>query len=173
MSLRNDLPETIDTTRLLLRQPRVSDLDDLVAEANNWKVLEPTAALPFPYLPEHGSAFLGKQQRTGQHPFVIADHETDRLLGVIGLYFVPGQPVEIGYWLGERHWGQGFAAEAVAGLVTAAEASGISPIRARVLKNNPASVRVLEKAGFGVIEETVSVGERHRGKQLLVLERAP
>jgi [ribosomal protein S5]-alanine N-acetyltransferase len=171
MSLRQHLPEGIETARLALRQPRVSDLDELVAEANNWKVLEPTAALPFPYMAEHGLAFLGKTERRGQHPYVIADRKTDRLLGVIGLYFVPEQPAEIGYWLGEQHWGQGLAPEAVEGLVTAALAIGITPIRARVLETNPGSVRVLDKCGFELVERTVSVVERHRGKPLLVLER--
>jgi RimJ/RimL family protein N-acetyltransferase len=42
-------------------------------------------------------------------------------------------------------------------------------VKARVLANNPASVRVLEKSGFTVIEHTQSVVERHRGKPLLVL----
>ncbi|QQR39251.1 GNAT family N-acetyltransferase [Devosia rhizoryzae] len=169
--MRDRLPETIETARLLLRPPHVSDLDDLIREINNPKVLEPTASLPFPYLPDHGHAFLTKRERTGQHPYVIADRQTDRLLGVIGLYFVPDQPVELGYWLGERFWGQGFAPEAVDALVNAAIGVGISPIRARVLKSNPGSLRVLEKADFALLEETVSAVERHLGKPLLVLER--
>jgi [ribosomal protein S5]-alanine N-acetyltransferase len=168
---RHSLPASIDTPRLRLRQPRVSDLDALVAEANNWKVLEPTASLPFPYTREHGTAFLEKTHRTSQHPLVIAERQNDRLIGVIGLYFLPGQPVEIGYWLGESHWGQGLAPEAVSSLVDVAMPLGIAPIRARVLKANGGSVRVLEKAGFAVVEETLSVVERHRGKPLLVLER--
>jgi [ribosomal protein S5]-alanine N-acetyltransferase len=171
MTNRHSLPATIDTPRLRLRQPRVSDLDALVADANNWNVLEPTASLPFPYTREHGTAFLEKTYRTSQHPFVIAERQSDRLIGVIGLYFLPGQPVEIGYWLGESHWGQGLAPEAVSALVDVAMALGIAPIRARVLKANGGSVRVLEKAGFAVVEETQSVVERHRGKPLLVLER--
>lgn len=169
--MRELLPETIDTSRLVLRPPHISDLDDLVAEINNWKVLEPTASLPFPYLPEHGHAFLGKSGRTAHHPYVIAERASDRLLGVIGLYFVPDQPVELGYWLGERHWGQGFAPEAVGALIGEAEARGITPIRARLLKSNPGSLRVLEKTGFVMVEETKSMVERHRDKPLLVLER--
>jgi ribosomal-protein-alanine N-acetyltransferase len=170
MTVRDRLPETIETTRLVLRPPRLSDVDDLVAEANNWKVLEPTASLPYPYEAEHGRAFVGKSERASQHPYVIADKASDRLRGVIGLYFHPDQPTELGYWLGERHWGQGFAPEAVRGILDATTALGLTPIRARVLAANAGSIRVLEKTGFVVIEETLSVVERHRGKPLLVLE---
>lgn len=164
------LPETITTARLVLRAPRSSDLDDLVAKANNWKVLEPTASLPYPYEAEHGSAFLAKTARANHHPYVIADQASDRLLGVLGLYFYDDRPVELGYWLGEQHWGQGLAPEAVRGLLDAARDIGLAPIRARVLAANPGSIRVLEKTGFDVIERTHSVVERHLGKPLLVLE---
>lgn len=170
MRLRDALPERIETERLVLRLPRSADLDDLVAKANNWKVLEPTASLPFPYERAHGLAFVQKTQRASQHPFVIADKATDRLMGVIGLYFHEDAPTELGYWLGQDHWGQGFAPEAVKGLLEAAKLVGVTPIRARVLAANPASVRVLEKTGFATIEETRSVVERHRGKPLLIME---
>lgn len=170
MRLRDALPETIETERLVLRKPHVSDLDDLVAHANNWNVLEPTASLPFPYEPEHGRAFLAKEQRAVHHPFVIADKTSDRLMGVIGLYFHDDRPTELGYWLGESFWGKGYAPEAIKGLLGAAAEIDLSPIRARVLAHNAGSIRVLEKTGFATIEETTSVVDRHRGKPLLVME---
>ncbi|MCP8882747.1 GNAT family N-acetyltransferase [Devosia sp. XJ19-1] len=170
MRLRTDLPETIETERLVLRGPRVADLDDLVAQANNWKVLEPTASLPFPYEAGHGRAFLEKQQRSVQHPYVIAEKTSDRLMGIAGLYLHPDSPIELGYWLGEDYWGKGYAPEAVSGLLAVCATIGLSPVRARVLAANKGSIRVLEKTGFSVIEQTVSVVERHKGKPLLVLE---
>lgn len=172
MRLRDSLPEIIETERLVLRAPRLSDADDLVAEANNWKVCAPTASLPFPYRLEDAETFVTSvAQGPSQRPYVIAGREDNRLKGVVGLYFYEEQPTELGYWLGENHWGQGFAHEAAAALVAAASAVGIDPIRARVLATNPASARVLEKTGFAVIEQTLSVVERHRGKPLLMLER--
>ncbi|ODT51322.1 GNAT family N-acetyltransferase [Devosia sp. 63-57] len=172
MRLTDTLPQTIATERLLLRAPRMSDAEALVTEANNWKVLEPTANLPFPYLPEHAEGFITRAaHKPGQRSYVIAGSGDDRLKGVIGFYFFEDRPVELGYWLGESHWGQGLAPEAVTGLVEAAEALGITPIRARVLAGNAASVRVLQKTGFVVIEETLSVVERHRGRPLLLMER--
>lgn len=171
MRLRNLLPAKIETERLRLRAPVLFDLDALVEGINNWKVIEPTATIPFPYLPEHGIGFIERfSQKPDQRPYAIAQREDDRLIGVIGLKFSEDKPPELGYWLAESQWGKGFAPEAVAGLLTAARETGIEVIRARVLASNPASRRVLEKTGFVLIEETQSVVERHRGKPLFVLE---
>lgn len=171
MTLRDALPASIVTERLTLRLPALGDLDALVAGANNWNVIEPTASLPFPYLEEHGRAFIERFMHKPEHrPYAIARKADDIFLGVIGLKFTEGEKPELGYWLAEAHWRQGFAPEAVNGLLEAAGRTGISVIRARVLASNPGSMRVLEKTGFAVIEETKSVVERHRGKPLLVLE---
>ncbi|MHA6300179.1 GNAT family N-acetyltransferase [Devosia sp. CAU 1758] len=171
MRLRDALPDRIETERLVLRHPRTSDLDALVAKANNWSVLEPTASLPFPYLEQHGRGFI---ERVVHHPdkrsYVLARREDDRLVGVLGVYFDEQKPAELGYWLGEAHWRQGLASEAVSALLGAASAIGLRPIRARVLAANTGSIRVLEKSGFVTIERTHSVVERHRGKSLLVME---
>lgn len=171
MRLRDQLPEQMETERLLLRAPRANDLDDLVREANNWKVLEPTASLPFPYERRHAQGFIERfVHKPDKRSYVIAGRNNDRLKGVIGLYFYADKPVELGYWLGETHWGVGYAPEAVKALLGTAAGIGLKPIRARVLSANAGSVRVLEKTGFTTIERTQSVVERHLGKPLLVME---
>jgi RimJ/RimL family protein N-acetyltransferase len=169
-SLRDTLPATIHTERLLLRAPRSSDLADLVALANNWKVIEPTAVMPFPYGIADGELFLSSLDDPAKPRAYAMTRADDRLMGIISLKIEAGQPPELGYWLGEPFWGQGFAPEAAIGLLDAVRTTGLAPVvKARVLANNPASVRVLEKSGFTVIEHTHSVVERHRGKPLLVL----
>ena len=56
---------------------------------------------------------------------------------------------EIGYWLGETYWNRGIVSEAVRAL---AEYSfrlfDLARVYAQVFAANPASARVLEKAGF-------------------------
>lgn len=173
MRLIPDLPARIETGRLVLRSPAPSDLETLVALANDWRVIENTASLPFPYLEEHGRAFLANHAGwPDKRAYAIAGRDTDALMGIIGLYFFPDRPVEIGYWLGQPHWRQGYAPEAVEALVAASAAAGLTTLRARVLAGNPASVRVLEKTGFAIVEETTSTVERHRGRPLYILERA-
>ena len=174
MALKHDLPETIRTERLTLRAPAVTDLADLVVLANNWQVVEPTAVMPFPYSEDDGRAFLATVgDADAPRAYAIANGE-DRLMGVVSLKFAQGKAPELGYWLGQPHWGKGYAPEAATGLVQAAATAGITEINARVLQSNAASIRVLEKAGFTIVEHTHSVVERHRGKPLLIMAwRAP
>ncbi|KKC35030.1 hypothetical protein WH87_17835 [Devosia epidermidihirudinis] len=171
LNARNTLPETLVTTRLTLRKPVSSDLADLVALANNPNVVAPTATMPFPYLEEHAEAFVaGVDDPTTPRAYAIANAD-DRLMGVVSLKFAPDTAPELGYWLGEPHWGHGYTAEAAKGLLDAVRHNGSIPkVRARVLQSNPASARVLDKLGFVVIERTLSSIQRHLGQPLLLLE---
>lgn len=58
----------------------------------------------------------------------------------------------VGYWLGQGFWGQGIASAALAQLV---DLDRHRPLHAIVAGHNGASRRVLEKAGFRVVEERV------------------
>ncbi len=73
-------------------------------------------------------------------------------VGGIGVH--PGEDVHrhtatVGYWLGEEFWGRGIMTEAVT-VVTdfCFENFPLRRISAEAFANNPASARVLEKAGF-------------------------
>lgn len=171
MSLRHALPAIITSARLTLRAPGPADLNQLVALANNWNVIEPTAVMPFPYRQADGQAFLdGLTDPAKPLAYAIAD-AANALMGVVSLKFAPDAHPELGYWLGEPFWGQGYAPEAVTALLEAVRATEeFERVTAPVLAFNAASIRVLEKSGFTVLEHTTSVVERHRGKPLLVMQ---
>ncbi len=57
---------------------------------------------------------------------------------------------EVGYWIGRDHWGKGVATRALSAFV---EIDPVRPLSARVAVQNVASIRVLEKCGFVVVEE--------------------
>ena len=57
--------------------------------------------------------------------------------------------LEIGYWLGVRYWGHGFATEAVRAVIDYAFGDlGHETLQAGARVSNPASRRVLEKCAF-------------------------
>ena len=76
----------------------------------------------------------------------------EELIGVVGLTFqedVYRRSAEIGYWLGEPFWGRGLATEAVIDATRMAfERFDLIRLFAQVFETNPASCRVLEKAGY-------------------------
>src|SRR5207342_2914440 len=63
----------------------------------------------------------------------------------------------VGYWLGREYWGKGLASRALAELV---ELVAARPLHAWVAPSNVASVRVLEKCGFTLVETRVELDER-------------
>lgn len=49
------------------------------------------------------------------------------------------------YWIGKQYWGKGIATEALLNFLPKLK---VRPLYARAAKENPASIRVLEKCGF-------------------------
>lgn len=62
----------------------------------------------------------------------------------------PGAKASLGYWLGQSYWGKGYMSEA-AGLVLDwfFSVSDAQTIESGALDENPASLKVLAKLGFG------------------------
>ncbi|MEV4868329.1 GNAT family N-acetyltransferase [Streptomyces syringium] len=98
------------------------------------------------------------RQTYGQR--LIVERETGLVVGAIGLFWPPSdRSIEIGYGIVPSRRGRGYATEAtraLAGFVLTAP--GVDTVYANVELSNPASVRVLEKAGLrrvGADAETV------------------
>lgn len=76
---------------------------------------------------------------------IVADGQ---VAGHISCY-PDGDHKEVTYWLGREFWGKGLASEALARLLSLVEDR---PMFARAATDNVASLRVLEKCGFKVID---------------------
>ena len=83
-------------------------------------------------------------------------------------YEVLGKP-EVSYWIARHLWGKGIATRALK--LFLADVNRKRPIYGRVARDNLASIRVMEKCGFRVIEETKGFANA-RGEEIdeLVLE---
>jgi RimJ/RimL family protein N-acetyltransferase len=161
---RDALPHRIDTLRLVLRAPIRGDVPDLVKLADNRRIHEVLARLPHPYTRADAIAFVEiLAQRDDERPYAITLH--GQFIGVVGFTFRAGEPPELGYWLGEPHWGKGFMSEAVKGLLEAAFATRLFPrIKSRALSSNAGSLNVLRKAGFVRLHEDIETIGTGAGK---------
>jgi [ribosomal protein S5]-alanine N-acetyltransferase len=147
----------------ILRRWRFSDKTSLVRHANNQNVSRHLRdRFPFPYSDADASAFLTAATNAKTRDCVYAIDVDGEAVGGIGIHprkDVERLSAEIGYWLGEAFWGRGIATVAVINLTQAAlREPYIYRIFATVFASNPASVRVLEKAGFkreGVMSQAV------------------
>lgn len=72
-----------------------------------------------------------------------------QVAGNIGSWQQSGKQ-EVGYWIGKEYWGKGIASKAVSKIIVQIK---VRPLYAYVAKHNIASIRVLEKCGFIIIDE--------------------
>ncbi len=146
---------TIRTERLLLRPLELSDAPRIAAFTRDWDVARMTAVIPFPQplISVEGFLLIEQARRPLEkdHMFAV-ELEGEGLIGAVGAHVrgrdYQGSHVEIGYWFGRPYWGNGYATEAVAVIADYASNLGRGPVLARHHADNPASGRVLAKAGF-------------------------
>ncbi len=143
----------LDGEGFRLRPWRRGDEADLVRYANSRKIwINLTNRFPHPYTEKDADGWIGVQER-GQGPErAFAIERAGGVIGGIGVSpreDLAAKSAEIGYWLGEPFWGQGIATRALVLLTDwAFRELDIVRIFAHVLDWNPASARVLEKAGY-------------------------
>ena len=150
-------PVTLTTDRLRLRPPGAGDADAIHRLVNDWGIVRMLSQLPFPYprtLADEWIASVSAQLAADQaHHFVVllpAEGGDDTVIGCVGLRLdaAPGRG-DLGYWIGRRFWGQGFAREAAGRVATWGLANlAIERLVAVAAADNPASGAVLRRIGF-------------------------
>jgi RimJ/RimL family protein N-acetyltransferase len=146
------VPESLTTDRLVLRRPRPADAaaifsgyaaDPLVTRLLGW--------------PRHRSiddsrAFIAwcddVWASRGAGPYLIVNG--DDVIGSTGLDLETEWRAQTGYVLARAAWRRGYATEATTAMVELADAIRVIRLYALCHPDNPASARVLVKAGFNL-----------------------
>lgn len=128
------------------------DAESLAEHADNRRAwLGLRDAFPHPYKIEDANEFLRRAIAKSADTSLCIDIQG---CAVGGIGITIGQDVhrhvaELGYWLGERFWGRGVMTEAVSAFISHCFTQfSLRRTYAEPFANNPASARVLEKAGF-------------------------
>lgn len=165
-SLKDRLPAALHTDRLLLTTPITAHAPAIARLANNQRIHAVMSRLPFPYAETDAQFFIEQiVPAPEEKPYAILLHG-QTFMGIVGLTFAQDQLPELGYWLGEPFWGQGYATEAALAVVAAAKATGIPALRSRALFSNLGSRNVLRKVGFAETGETVDRQGNLAGQRL-------
>jgi len=151
----------IETTRLLLRALRPCDGAAMTRLANDIAVATMTARLPYPYRDTDAASFIARQEaeRLAGRELVFAIELKDdhRFIGCVGLHRTGPASAEIGYWLGQPHWKQGFATEAArAAIDHGFQRLGLELVTGECRVINEPSRRVLEKCGLRYVNSGLS-----------------
>ena len=135
---------TLSTDRLTLRPPCAADAGAIVKELGNFSVSRWTGRVPYPYGPADAEAFLAHCSTLSPNALVLAITRDNSLIGVIGI-----EQNELGYWLAEPHWGQGYGTEAARATTDHAfEVLRRDALVASYHLGNAASRRILLGLGF-------------------------
>lgn len=135
-----------------VRSWRRGDEPSLVRHANNRNIwINLRDRFPHPYTSDDAARWMAwvlvERPETN---FAIAVGE--EVVGGVGYEIQPDVhrlSAEIGFWLGEAYWGRGIMTEALRAVTEQAfRTHGLARLYANVFQWNPASMRVLEKAGY-------------------------
>jgi len=145
----------IETKRLLLRR---FTLDDAAGAYNNW-ASDPEVCRYMRWQPHKDrsetlnilGAWLEAYARDSFYQWAVTLKENDEPIGAICLSVVNENDLcgDTAYCIGRKYWGQGITAEALkAVLAFAFKEAGFNRIEAYHSVNNPASGKVMQKAGM-------------------------
>lgn len=152
MSRRLPIGLPIGVADFRIRSFSAEDRGALVRHADNPHIAKNMRDIfPSPYTAKDAESWLLQvMSLSPETEFAIAD--SHGLIGGIGLEFqgdVHRRTAALGYWLGARFWGRGIMTRTVEAFVRYAFSNfDLVRIYAHVFETNPASARVLEKAGF-------------------------
>lgn len=121
MPLAESCIPVLETERLVLRAPHIEDVAAVAELANNRRIAEMTANLPFPYKLSDAHAFvetLAAVPDAATFGVFLKGEGRMAFAGMVSYGRRPPEPApELGYWVGEAFWGRGIATEAVRAVI--------------------------------------------------------
>jgi ribosomal-protein-alanine N-acetyltransferase len=143
---------TLETERLVLRELRPDDAEDLFAFRSD-PYVQRYNSVPHQDIAE-SAAMIERLATYYAHSEQItwagALRDTDQVIGLYSLRWEPGhQRAEIGYDLNREFWGRGLASEALqAMLAFAFDVLELHRVEAQTIADNHESTRLLRRFGF-------------------------
>lgn len=146
---------TIETKRLILRKLDISDLEQVY---NNWcsdpkvtKYVTWDMHKNIEQTKEYINFKLGLYEKDYRFDWVVVIKETNEVIGEIDAVkqSLNYNLVELGYCYGSKYWNNGYATEALSAVIKyLKEVALVEKVTACHISTNPASGRVMQKAGM-------------------------
>lgn len=166
----NDFP-ILESSNLELRKLEYKDLDEQILNISNKNISDQIFNIPFPFTKEDALKrleFINIGFEQGERfMFAIFRKEDGQLLGEMGLHITKAHNhAQLGYYIGEKYWGKGYASEALNKVISFGfEILKLNKIFATHYENNLASGRVMQKNKMtkeGFLLEHYRVGNEYR-----------
>lgn len=162
------LPPRLHGARVLLRPLREDDVPALFAQYSDADFMRYWSFPPLTAI-DQARAMFDRNLRGARAgdciPWAVALARDDAMIGTCTLFAIDAahRRAMIGYGLARRHWGRGYAQEALRlALGHAFGALGLHRVEADIDPRNAASLRLVERLGFareGLLRERWLVGD--------------
>jgi len=163
-------PPIIETERLILRDLRINDQNDIFEYAQKPVISQYTLWEPHQSLEDstdYIKNYAEEYYKEGTpEPLGIELKENGKMIGCVGCFWVSkkNKMMELAYVISDSHWGKGIMAEASNALIDYCfKLYGIERMQCRCKEENLASFRVMEKLGMRY-EGTLRAAINHRGR---------
>ncbi len=141
----------IETERLLLRQYKPEDADDIVEGLNNINVTKWLQGAPYPYTKEDAIRFINESIENHLYNFAIVLKHENKVIGGTQLTNIDlhNGTAGGGIWISEKYWGHGFGSEAFGARIQYAfEVLGLRRLENGYFKDNEKSHKMQLRFGY-------------------------
>lgn len=140
----------LHTDNLVIKKPSENHLNSLIKELNNWNISKWLIEVPYPYSIDDAKYWVKK---TKQDQYSLNIYLKNKLIGGVSLSNQrENSKWELGYWIGEEYWGNGYAIEACENLISYFFSNtNNSIIYASHMKDNIKSKKIIIKLGFKLV----------------------
>ena len=140
----------LHTENLVIKKPSEKHLKSLIKELNNLNISKWLIEVPYPYSIDDAKYWVKK---TKQDQYSLNIYLKNKLIGGVSLSNQrENSKWELGYWIGEEYWGNGYAIEACENLISYFFSNtNNSIIYASHMKDNIKSKKIIIKLGFKLV----------------------
>ncbi len=142
---------TIETERLILRQLRIEDADDLVDGLNNLNITKWMSHTPYPYTKEDALDYINKTIDNNLYNFAIVLKENNKVIGATQLRNIDLEQgtAHGGIWINEKYHGHGYGTEAWGARIKYAfEVLGLRRLENGFFDGNESSWKMQQRFGY-------------------------
>ena len=141
--------------RLTLKSIEEKDKKDLLEIVKDPKVKKSYMLPDFSNEEEEEKFFQKLRNFTlNKEKFVYGIYSENKIIGFINQVSLENDIIELGYFIASNEWNKGYATEALKTAINELFRMGIKAVQAAHFECNPASGRVMQKAGMLKIEKT-------------------